>query len=125
MTELRISLEALLAKHGYGDFWYEIKSMNGKRLQNPGREKRKRIPDGIKKKLYIKQEGLCANPKCSKHCSVRELEGDHIDPNRQDFNSARNWQLLCKPCNGMKSAMSVEEWSKLTGQTTIEILGYE
>jgi len=117
-----IALKKVRSVYGTSEFDRAVKTLMRERLKNPGREKRKRIPPRLKEKLYAKQGGKCANPKCDQHFRIDELEGDHIDCNRQDFNSPRNWQLLCKPCNSMKNAMTVEEWTKYTGQTTAQVL---
>jgi 5-methylcytosine-specific restriction endonuclease McrA len=117
---LRDSLEALLIQNGVSKFWYEIKQMSRRRLQNPGREKRKNIPEALKRTLYAKQGGRCNE--CQEQIEYTDMKGDHIDCNRQDFNARSNWQLLCGPCNAEKAAKSVYEQSKESGKTFPEIL---
>ena len=97
-----------------------IREHNKKRLENPGREKRKHLSPARKKDLYAKQSGRCGE--CHEPYPIERLEADHIDPNRQDFNARNNWQLLCKPCHNEKNTMSVFEQSKRTGKTIQEIL---
>jgi len=97
-----------------------IREHNRKRLDNSGREKRKHLSPARKKDLYAKQSGRCNA--CQEPYPIEQLEEDHIDPNRQDFNARKNWQLLCKACNREKSAMSVFEQAKHTGKTILEVL---
>ena len=113
-------LRAIREQHGYGEFDRCVKKMMRERLQNPGREKRKPIPESIKRKLYVKQDGRCAE--CNERFDYKNLEGDHRDPNRQDFNNPKQWQLLCKPCNLEKGAKSVMEQTKFYSRTAKEIL---
>ena len=81
-------------------------------------EKRKRKA-GIRKKylmkLYAKQDGKCANPKCP-HNEYREyfhpdfIDLDHIVPvSKGSSDELDNLQLLCRKCNGKKSDKTVQE----------------
>lgn len=52
---------------------------------------------------YSKQEGIC--PICKEHFEYKEMEGDHIIPWSKGGNTVpENCQMLCKGCNGKKSA---------------------
>lgn len=125
MTDLRQKLIALRDEAGYSEFWREVKSLSRERLQNNDREKRKPIPWGIIKRHYEKQKGVCSW--CGKDMKLirNEIEGDHKNPNEQDFNKDSNIQVLHKSCNRQKSSMSIAEQSKHKGTTYREILENE
>ena len=56
-----------------------------------------------KRAAYERQKGIC--PKCEKHFDFEEMEGDHIVPwSKGGKTVPENLQMLCKQCNGMKSA---------------------
>ena len=56
-----------------------------------------------KRAAYERQKGKC--PKCGKHYAIEEMEGDHIVPwSKGGKTIPENLQMLCKRCNGMKSA---------------------
>ena len=58
---------------------------------------------GRKRAAYERQKGIC--PKCEKHYAIEEMEGDHIVPwSKGGKTVPENLQMLCKRCNGMKSA---------------------
>ena len=58
--------------------------------------------DSMKREAYERQKGICKS--CSKHFSIGEMEGDHIDPwHSGGKTNANNCQMLCKPCNRRKS----------------------
>lgn len=95
-----------------------IAKFNRQRLLNPGREKRKRLKHSLVIKLYAKQNGRCNE--CQEPYPMNVLEEDHIDPNRQDFNSPSNWQLLCHGCHKEKGAKTPIEMSKQTGRTVTD-----
>lgn len=58
-----------------------------------------------KRTAYERQNGIC--PKCGKFHEFEEMEGDHIIPWwRGGTTTLDNLQMLCKPCNGMKSGKS-------------------
>lgn len=64
--------------------------------------------DNIKREVYEKQKGICANKKCSnkgKKFDIEEMEADHIKPwSKGGKTSIENCQLLCRECNRTKSA---------------------
>jgi len=115
------ALKKMRSVYGTSEFDRAVKTLMRERLENPGREKRKRISPRLREKLYVRQAGKCAI--CGDHFPPTELEGDHINPNRQDFNAPSNWQLLCKSCNTRKNAKSVMEQTVAYGKTALEILG--
>lgn len=56
---------------------------------------------------YERQGGKCANPKCKKPFSLKEMEGDHIKPwSKGGKTTDENCQMLCEPCNRRKSDKS-------------------
>lgn len=56
----------------------------------------------LKRKVYERQEGLCA--KCKEKFDFEDMEGDHIIPWSQGGKTTEeNLQMLCKSCNGRKS----------------------
>ena len=68
-------------------------------------------------KLYAKQDGKCANPKCP-HNEYKEcfhpdfIDLDHIVPfSKGVSDELDNLQLLCRKCNGKKSDKTVLEHS--------------
>lgn len=55
-----------------------------------------------KRAAYERQGGLC--PKCGKHFSIKEMQGDHITPwSRGGKTNVDNCQMLCADCNRRKS----------------------
>ena len=62
----------------------------------------RQFDDKTKKKVYQKQNGICA--KCGKHFQLEEMEADHIDPWHEGGKTViENCQMLCKHCNRTKS----------------------
>lgn len=58
--------------------------------------------DGIKQKVYEKQNGIC--PHCEQEFELSEMEGDHITPWCEGGKTVEeNCQMLCKSCNRRKS----------------------
>ena len=58
--------------------------------------------DTQKRTQYEKQKGIC--PKCGKHFSFSDMEGDHITPwSKSGKTLPENLQMLCKNCNRKKS----------------------
>ena len=67
--------------------------------------------------LYVKQNGLCANPKHEamasnpRHKMFADMEIDHIQPwSKTHDNSIQNLQLLCGWCNSSKGDRTMDEW---------------
>ncbi|MDR0998396.1 MAG: HNH endonuclease [Treponema sp.] len=57
--------------------------------------------DSQKRAAYEKQKGIC--PKCKKHFTIEEMEGDHITPWVEGGKTLPdNLQMLCKDCNRKK-----------------------
>lgn len=81
---------------------------NGERIENENiaRKLSKRsFSMNDKRTIYERQNGIC--PKCGKFHEFEEMEGDHIIPWwRGGKTTLDNLQMLCKPCNGMKSGKS-------------------
>ena len=58
--------------------------------------------DSQKRTQYEKQKGIC--PKCGKHFTFEQMEGDHITPwSKGGHTVPENLQMLCKNCNRRKS----------------------
>ena len=61
------------------------------------------FPERDKIAAYSKQGGIC--PVCNEHFEYNEMEGDHIKPwSKGGHTVPENCQMLCKDCNGKKSA---------------------
>lgn len=115
-------LRDLRQKYGTSSFDAALRVMKKERLENYGREKRKRFPPKMYQRLFDMQKGVCRF--CGHHLDVpaKKNEIDHIDPSRQDFNSPSNLELLHVQCNKIKAARTVYQQSKLTGQPFSQIL---
>jgi hypothetical protein len=62
----------------------------------------RQFDDDEKRTVYELQKGIC--PKCKKHFTFEEMEGDHIVPwSRGGKTMPENLQMLCRRCNGLKS----------------------
>lgn len=58
--------------------------------------------DGMKRKMYEKQNGIC--PHCKEKFEINQMEGDHIVPwSEGGKTNEDNGQMLCKNCNRKKS----------------------
>ena len=58
--------------------------------------------DGMKRKMYEKQNGIC--PHCKEKFELDQMEGDHIIPWSESGKTTEdNGQMLCKNCNRKKS----------------------
>jgi 5-methylcytosine-specific restriction endonuclease McrA len=60
----------------------------------------------LKQALYKAQEGICNNPQCCLSLPITHLQMDHIKPISKSPSLATeptNFQLLCGPCNVIKS----------------------
>ena len=56
-----------------------------------------------KRAAYAAQGGIC--PICHKHFEYEQMEGDHKKPwSKGGLTVYDNLQMLCKDCNGKKSA---------------------
>jgi hypothetical protein len=59
--------------------------------------------DTMKRGAYERQGGVC--PKCNKHFTFGQMEGDHITPwSAGGKTLSENCQMLCKDCNRRKAA---------------------
>ena len=62
--------------------------------------------DGMKRKMYEKQNGIC--PHCKEKFEINQMEGDHIVPwSEGGKTNEDNGQMLCKHCNRNKSNNSL------------------
>lgn len=58
--------------------------------------------DGMKRKMYEKQNGIC--PHCKEKFELDQMEGDHIIPwSEGGKTNEDNGQMLCTNCNRKKS----------------------
>jgi 5-methylcytosine-specific restriction endonuclease McrA len=118
-------LRAIREKHGYSIFDHSIKALNRERLQTQTREKRIKFPTSTYSRLYQSQHGLCSicEMPMVKLAKYHTLEIDHRDPNRRDgFNDWDNLGLAHEKCNREKSSKSMQQMSKETGRTTVQML---
>lgn len=64
--------------------------------------------ENIKREVYEKQKGICANKKCpnaGKKFEIEEMEADHIKAwSKGGKTTIENCQLLCRECNRVKSS---------------------
>lgn len=64
--------------------------------------------DNIKREVYEKQKGICANKKCpnaGKKFEIDEMEADHIKAwSKGGKTILENCQMLCRECNRVKSS---------------------
>jgi hypothetical protein len=116
-------LQAFELAIGRSDFRLLMDKQKNAKLQTTDRPERKKFPWGVYKRLYARQAGLC--PWCGGAMILLKgkVELDHINPNAEDFNNANNLQLLHAHCNREKSGMSIEQQSKHTGKSFVELIG--
>ena len=64
--------------------------------------------ENIKREVYEKQGGMCANKKChnaNKKFEINQMEADHIIAwSKGGKTTAENCQMLCRECNRTKGA---------------------
>jgi len=70
---------------------------------------RRRVRHSSKKitlqELWHKYKGICQG--CGQHITIEESTRDHIRPRgRGGPNKRKNIQLMCRPCNQLKRAIS-------------------
>jgi hypothetical protein len=116
-------LQAFELAIGRSDFRRLMDKQKNAKLQASDRPERKKFPWSLYKRLYERQAGLC--PWC---CGAMillrgKVEIDHINPNADDYNGRDNLQLLHSHCNREKSGMSIEQQSKHTGKSFVELIG--
>lgn len=77
----------------------EAKSLRRRKKTIAVKEKTRRIPQDVKDKVWNRDGG-----KCTQCGSKENLEFDHIIPfSKGGANTYRNIELLCEPCNRIKS----------------------
>jgi 5-methylcytosine-specific restriction endonuclease McrA len=123
MTELRTQLEALLAKHGYSEFFAEMKAMYRQRIKNADRPERIHLSPGKRRKLLDRYKGRCHI--CGELIDpFSKWHVDHINPHLSgdEYNDPRNLAPSHPKCNEEKNADSIMTHAKKTGQTARQIL---
>jgi len=85
--------------------------------------KRKVASKAERNRIYVRQNGRCAEPKCQHPITVREMCVDEYEPiSRGGLNKPSNRRGLCKDCNQRKHAKEPLRWSKEQGITIAEEL---
>jgi 5-methylcytosine-specific restriction endonuclease McrA len=115
-------LRALRTEFGTSEFDRAIRTLMRERV-NPDREKRKPVRWAAIKRAYIRQGGKCSVCGLDMRLLRGEVEGDHRDPNRVDFNHESNIAVSHAKCNRSKGSLSIPEQAKRYGQTMAERLG--
>lgn len=114
-------LEALRDSVPRSEWDAAMKALKRQRLENYKRDKRQHLSPSKQRILYARQGGRCNE--CKEPFPLERLEWDHVDPNRQDFNTfPSNWQGLCHGCHKEKGSMSIMEQAKHYGRPVTEIL---
>ncbi len=126
IEELVQRLSTLQDEFGRFTFDQALKTVRRRKLLTPQgeRPRRKRFSWSKYESLYQKQRGIC--PLCKRVMVLlrREVEIDHLDPNRQQgFNDDDNLQLTHRRCNRKKSSRSVYEQAKKTNRSIMELVG--
>lgn len=84
-------------------------------------EARQRIPKQWIAKAFAKQGGKCK--RCGEEKLLSEMTGDHIRPlAKGGRHTQSNLQALCASCNSSKNANDLNDESKTTGKTYVEML---
>jgi len=122
VSDLVVILERLRNEYGSSIFERALKEIHRHRIYILEREKRKRFPWSTYVKLYTQQKGICLY--CQKDMMLLkgEVEVDHRDPNRKDFNTLSNLQLLHRRCNRQKGSSSIPRQAKQQHKTYVELL---
>lgn len=85
-------------------------------VRNKRREERDRAVGGRftqadRCALFVRQQGMCANPYCEADLSITGFHADHVKPVLMGgSHDISNRQLLCPTCNHRKGALSNEQW---------------
>lgn len=101
-----ISLEADISNLMENDEVTEKKGiyeyvLSGKDVTIANKLSKRTFSNTLKREAYERQKGVC--PKCGKHFSIEEMEGDHITPwHLGGKTTVDNLQMLCKDCNRKK-----------------------
>lgn len=120
--ELTTALDALRVVHGDVAFGRAIQLIHRRKLHLHSRAPRQKFPWSKYKKLYQIQRGMCPYCSCAMFLQKGEVEIDHRDPNRTDFNAENNLQLLHKRCNRKKSSRAIDAEAKSHNRTYIHLL---
>lgn len=121
-SDLITRLEALQTKYGRHSFKNAIKTINRRKIDLGQREPRKKFPWSKYRKLYQIQSGLCLYCNEAMFLKKGEVEIDHRDPNRKDFNADSNLQLLHQRCNRIKSSQSIPLQAKKGNATYLDLI---
>lgn len=117
-------LRLLRKEYGTSAFDHAIRTLMRERV-NPDRDKRKAVPWSLLKRKYNEQRGRCSICGLDMVLVRGQVEPDHVDPNRQDFNSPENIRAAHSKCNRSKGSLSIPEQTKRYGKTMVDILGDE
>ncbi len=121
IAETEKEARSLRSRSGYGNWDFVVAKLARERIP-VDRPKRIKFPPTMYQRLFDDQGGMC--PECQEHLDVpaKKNEIDHINPHEEKFNERFNLQLLHSSCNREKSAMTVLEQSKSSGETMETIL---
>ena len=122
ITETIKRLKLIRLDVGYSEFDAAIKSMNRERLHGNEREKRKKYSWGKYKSLYQRQKAVCWWCGNTMPLIKGQIELDHFDPNREDFEAEENLSVLHKDCNRQKGPKDLINQAEILGITTMQLI---
>lgn len=117
------SIKILRDRMGYSRFDHAMRAINRERIENPGRDTRKKFPWSKYTRLYKECKGVCWWCESTMPLIKGQVEVDHFDPNEQEFNGDGNLGLLHAKCNREKGPMNLTDQAKYLGITVTDLVG--